>query len=737
MNWSVWLKSTSAKQDEMNDHVRRRRGRALTALLAGTLAACGDTPATDLPAIAVDTLPDGSILVINPAEGVWDRHPDRRWWLVEAVRIGRRDGGGPDTFGQVGAVVEDALGRVWVVDAPENEVRVFDRAGAFVRSVGREGEGPGEFKRIGPAFPGPNGQIWIEDIELARFEVFDTAGTRIAGHRSTIRQRGGWRHWTADGRLLAADVETRPDGEDHPFIKIHRIDDQGVLEVVGVAEPPGMPEPDPYQVVAFEYPEGGGIEQALPFTPMTGLANGRDGDWWLLCASCGRNSYDLVRMNADGDTLLTIRRRYDPVVIPEDVRRDALSSLERYEDGAIRVTPRLSLDLIPGEYPPFGGMMAASDGVLWLQAATADGRTGFDVFSADGRYLGQPEVRSSLDGMRFQTITTNSIYAVAYDELGINQVVRLDIDREPFRDGAATGASAPGGPQGDGVVSDVGEAEGAGHDVSANVSEAPEPESVPTPPGGAFQDCAACPWMIEVPAGSFLMGSPESEEGRHENEGPRHRVEVAAFAAGVYEVTFDEWEACLAAGGCSYAPPEVGPRGLTPVMWVEWEHTQEYIAWLSRETGEEYRLLTEAEWEYAARAGSTTARYWGDSDRDQCRHANGFDRVGHDTIGNLYRQPVACDDGHGRRAPVGSYLPNAFGLYDMLGNVLEWTQDCWNGSYEGTPVDGTAWESGRCDIRVVRGGHYLDESRYLRSSVRWATDIANQQFGFRVARDLR
>ena len=729
MNCSVWLKNTSAKQDEMKDHVRRRRGRAFTALLAGALAACGDTPATDPPAIAVDTLPDGSILVNNPAEGVWDRHPQRRWRLVETVRIGRRDGGGPEAFGQVGAVVEDALGRMWVVDAQANEVRVFDRGGAFVRSVGREGEGPGEFKRIGPAFPGPDGQIWIEDIELARFEVFDTAGTRIAGHRSTIRLRGGWRHWTADGRFLAADVETRPDGEDHPFIKIHRLYDDGALEVVGTAVPPIMPEPDPSQVVAFEYPDGGGIEQLLPFAPMTDLANGRDGDWWLLCASCGHRSYDLVRMNGDGDTLLTIRRRYDPVVIPEDVRRDALSSLERYEDGATKVTPRLSLDLIPGEYPPFGGFMAGSDGVLWLQAAIADGRTGFDVFSADGRYLGQPDIRTSLDGMRFHTITTNSIYAVAYGELGINQVVRLDIDREPVRDGTATGVSAPGGPQGDGVVSDVGEAEGA--------AEAPEPESVPTPPEGAFQDCAVCPWMNEVPAGSFLMGSPESEEGRYENEGPRHRVEVAAFAAGVYEVTFDEWEACVEAGGCSYTPPEMGPRGITPVMWVEWEHTREYAAWLSRETGEEYRLLTEAEWEYAARGGTTSARYWGESDRDQCRHANGYDKTGHDTIGNLYRQPVACDDGHGRRAPVGSYLPNAFGLYDMLGNVMEWTQDCGNGSYEGAPGDGSAWESGRCDYRVVRGGNYLDESRRLRSSVRGMLNITNNGIGFRVARDLR
>ena len=712
----------------------RLRGRAavLSALVCAALAACADDgPGARPYGVSVDTLADGSVVVTNPARGVWDRAPERRWRLAEAVRVGRRTGEGPDLFGQVGGIVEDALGRMWIVDSQANEVRVFDRAGGFVRTVGGSGEGPGEFKRIGPAFPGPDGRIWIEDVELARFEVFDTAGARVAGHRSASRLRGGWRHWTADGRLLAADVEAGPDGDDRPFVRIHRLDDRGVLEVVGTAEPPWRPEAEPSQTVVFEYPDGYRIEQRVPLAPVTALAHGRDGDWWLLCGTCGPGRYDLLRLGEDGDTLLTIRRAHEPVAASEEVRRAALAELERYSEGA-RVAPPLTLGLIPAEHPPFQGFMAASDGSLWLLAPTAGGGLGFDVFASDGRYLGQPEVPSSLEGLRFHAVTEGSVYAVAYDELGTNYVVRLDIEREPARNGggvptgqASRPAAVPAAPEP--ATEAARNAAGAGGGAE------------PSPPEGAFRDCEECPWMVEIPAGSFLMGSPESEEGRWESEGPRRRVDVAAFAAGVYEVTFDEWEACVEAGGCGYSPPsDIGPRGTTPVMWVKWEHAQEYAAWLSRATGERYRLLSEAEWEYAARAGSAAARFWGESSLDQCRYANGYDRVGHEVIGNLYREPVDCDDGHGDRAPVGSYPPNAFGLHDMLGNVLEWTQDCWNGSYEGGPLDGSAWESGNCDVRVLRGGDYLDESGWLRTGSRVAlAPITNSGIGFRVARDLR
>lgn len=721
---------------------KRLAGPVFSTVIAAAVA-CGDgSPATGPPAISFDTLPDGSVLVTNSAKGVWDRNPEQRWRLVEALRIGSQDGEGPEAFGEVGSIVEDELGRMWVVDVLANEVRVFDAFGAFVRTVGREGVGPGEFRRIGPAFRGPNGQVWIEDIELARFEVFDTAGTRIAGHRSTSRLRGGWRHWTSDGRFLAVDVAVRPDGTDHHFVKVHVLDPQGSLRVTGVLEPPDvLSPPQPSELVVFEYPEGYRIEQVLPFTRRTELASGREADWWLLCGLCGTDSYDLIRLGEDGDTLLTIRRRYEPVIVPDAVRREALASLQQYEQGS-RTTPALSLQVIPREYPPFEGFKVASDGVLWLQSHAADGTAGFDVIAPDGRFLGRPHIQTSVEGMWFHTITSGSVYAVDYDELGVNYVVRLDIEREPVRVRLPTGASASRGvPPGDGGAA------GADDVTAGDRKRASRPDSTvdaatlaEVVPAGAFRDCPVCPWMIEVPPGRFLMGSPASEEQRDGVEGPQHDVVVGAFAAGVYEVTFDEWEVCVEAGACSDGPPEgIGPRGRTPVMWVSWEDTQTYLAWLSDETGEQYRLLSEAEWEYAARAGTATARFWGDLESEQCRYANGYDQVGHEEIGNLHRKPVDCADGYGRRAPVGSYFPNAFNLHDMLGNVGEWTQDCWNGGYEGAPKDGSAWESGRCDLRVVRGGSYYTVGERIRSGQRsaYSSQFANPNYGFRVARDLR
>ena len=249
-----------------------------------------------------------------------------------------------------------------------------------------------------------------------------------------------------------------------------------------------------------------------------------------------------------------------------------------------------------------------------------------------------------------------------------------------------------------------------------------------TSSGRVFRDCEVCPVMVEVPAGSFMMGSPESEEGRFDVEGPQHRVTIGSpFAVGVYEVTFAEWDACVGAGGCGgYRPgdDEGWGRGRRPVIRVSWDDAQGYVQWLSRETGEQYRLLTEAEWEYVARAGTTTARYWGDSESGQCRNGNGYDDY------------VDCSDGYEFTAPVGSFQPNAFGLYDVLGNVWEWTEDCWNDDYSGAATDGSAWQSGDCSRRVLRGGSWNLDPWDLRSAFRFRNSPGNRlnYLGFRVAR---
>ena len=257
--------------------------------------------------------------------------------------------------------------------------------------------------------------------------------------------------------------------------------------------------------------------------------------------------------------------------------------------------------------------------------------------------------------------------------------------------------------------------------------------------GEVFRDCDVCPEMVVVPAGSFLMGSPDSEEGRDNDEGPQREVSVDyALAVGVYEVTFDEWDACVRGGGCGgYEPGDEGwGRGKRPVINVHWEDAWQYADWLTEQTGEEYRLLSEAEWEYVARAGTRTERYWGDAEREQCRYANGYDANGHLEHG-LDWEPVGCRDRQASTAPAGSYLPNGFGLYDVLGNVFEWVDDCY-GDYEDAPADGRSSYEGYCSLRVLRGGSWLSAPRNLRSASRYRSPAGfrDSYDGFRVARTM-
>ncbi|WP_428278597.1 formylglycine-generating enzyme family protein [Candidatus Palauibacter sp.] len=296
--------------------------------------------------------------------------------------------------------------------------------------------------------------------------------------------------------------------------------------------------------------------------------------------------------------------------------------------------------------------------------------------------------------------------------------------------------------------------DGGGYEVLARESWGVEeggaaPGTADRPPAqvfevfATFRDCAFCPEMVVVPPGTFTMGSPESEEFRDAAEGPQHSVTIeAAFAVGVHEVTFAEWDACVRMGGCRYTPADRRwGRERRPVIHVSWEDAQAYVSWLSGLTGQRYRLPSEAEWEYVARAGTVTARYWGEDVSKLCRYANGAARrPGRLRWAGLsgYTPDGPCADDYGTTAPVGSFAPNAFGLYDVLGNVSEWTQDCWNRSYAGAPADGSAWESGDCDRRVLRGGSWFIGVWFLRSANRSRNlpDTRDMYYGFRVARTL-
>ena len=257
--------------------------------------------------------------------------------------------------------------------------------------------------------------------------------------------------------------------------------------------------------------------------------------------------------------------------------------------------------------------------------------------------------------------------------------------------------------------------------------------------GKRFRDCPDCPEMVVMPAGQFTMGS-RREAGRNRDEGPVHLVTIGApFAIGSNEVTFAEWDACVADGGCAgYRPSDEGwGRGARPVINVSWEDADQYVGWLSGKTALKYRLPSEAEWEYAARAGTATARYWGDGEAEQCRHANGADRSMEREYPDWVVAP--CGDGHAHTAPTdGGFSPNGWGLLHMLGNVWEWTADCWNGNYVGAPIDGSAWTKNCSGELVLRGGSWSNAPKFLRSAARFYRSMGYREkdIGFRVARTL-
>jgi len=252
---------------------------------------------------------------------------------------------------------------------------------------------------------------------------------------------------------------------------------------------------------------------------------------------------------------------------------------------------------------------------------------------------------------------------------------------------------------------------------SVAASQTPPSMSAVPQPGEVFRDCADCPEMVVVPAGEFTMGSGETIY-----EKPEHKVVItSAFAIGRREVTFQEWDHCFTAGGCKYWPDDHGwGRGRRPVVDISWDDAKLFVSWLSQTTKRAYRLPSEAEWEYAARAGTNSPFWWG-------RSAGGN---------------AVCEDCSApppqQTLPTGSMRPNGFGLYDVAGNAAEWVEDCWHEFYRGAPADGSPWTTGQCRLRVLRGGSFGSKMNMVRSAARFRydQDVRYYANGFRVARDL-
>lgn len=258
---------------------------------------------------------------------------------------------------------------------------------------------------------------------------------------------------------------------------------------------------------------------------------------------------------------------------------------------------------------------------------------------------------------------------------------------------------------------------------SASAS-APAPNEQPAasapPAKGGIQDCAACPVLIALPAGSFTMGSNTGDP----SEKPAHQVTLGKpFAIGKYEVTVEQWKACTDAGACAQVTGDSNRAGNTPVRDVSWDDAQRYVKWLTKVSGHPYRLPTEAEWEYAARGGTSTRYWWGERMRQgqaNCKECG---------------DPWQADG----PAKAGSFAANPYGLHDTSGSVWEWVQDCWHNSYKGAPANGHAWEEANCRMRVIRGGSWREGANYMPSSTRFKYDAAvrQSQNGFRVARDMK
>ncbi len=290
-------------------------------------------------------------------------------------------------------------------------------------------------------------------------------------------------------------------------------------------------------------------------------------------------------------------------------------------------------------------------------------------------------------------------------------------------------------------------------------------------PGTAFRDCPSCPEMVVVPAGSFLMGSTDAEttpEGMdaeaRAREQPVHQVTLSRpFAVGKFEITRAEYRAfaeatqrpagavCLTwdqgknlwqdVPGATWRDPGYPQTERDPVACVSYDDARDYAAWLSSRTHKTYRLINEAEWEYMARAGTRSSRYWGDDAATICQHANVSDQAAAEAHPGLREQQgrlVSCRDGYVYTAPVGQFGANPFGIYDVIGNVWEWVADCYSPTYVGAPADGSAWIVADCGRRVVRGGGWYARNWFNRAAARSREDPSSRMgtLGIRLVREL-
>ncbi|MFN2317998.1 MAG: 6-bladed beta-propeller [Gemmatimonadales bacterium] len=390
-------------------------------VLTGALAACGGVESREW-AGTIDTLPGGRVLVTNPAEGVWGG--DARWEVVEDLRIGSADGEGPELFGRLGMLAEDAGGRIWVFESVEQQFKVFDADGRFIRTVGRRGGGPGEMQRATGIVQMPDGRLLVVDMAGARISVFDTAGSYLAGHPIT----GGFTliPWPGGVDRNGYFYNAVPRIVDDEFtVALVRYD--SALTPLDTLFPPQW-ESQEY----FEHRNGDNIARAsVPYTSSLTWRLTRDGDFWSLLTG----PYELVRQRGSGDTLRVVTKPFASVAVSGEEKDTAVARLKWFTDEGGTV----DRGRIPNQKPAALGFLVAEDGHLWVSATTADTsdvNRVFDIFDPEGRYLGDVRLPFPMLPRPAPLVSADRLIAVTEDADGVPYVVRARIVKSaPGADG--------------------------------------------------------------------------------------------------------------------------------------------------------------------------------------------------------------------------------------------------------------------------------------------------------------
>lgn len=390
------------------------RGRSALPLVLLSLAACPSADSAPAWEGSIDTLPSGTVVVTNPARGLWDSAAT--WRVVEELRIGSVDEVGPELFGQVAAVEVDPAGRLWVLEGQAQEIRVFDRDGRYVRTIGRKGGGPGEFNQpIGMAWD-PSGRLWVLDPQNNRISVIDTAGTFVTSHPAI----GGWIYnpWPGGFDTAGTFYTYVPDvgAQDFSMLMV-RYDT--AMHPLDTLRPPRYPgEPEFFEVRS----ERGTMRTGVPFGPGLEWELTTAGDFWAALTG----PYELYRLSGKGDTARRVTRAFDAVSVTAEDVDSAVADLEWFTSQGGKV----DRSKIPGTKPALRGLFVADDGYLWAAPTTrdrADQGHVFDIFDPEGRYLGLVRLPFALSSYPPPVIRDGMIVGVTEDELEVPFVVRARI----------------------------------------------------------------------------------------------------------------------------------------------------------------------------------------------------------------------------------------------------------------------------------------------------------------------